>query len=78
MAETGQKVRFTEGRSYERGMVNFMPDDAAYLDAANRGDMETAQRMVDEAAKAAGTRLGRSCMGLPVSLVNLANERVGE
>ena len=28
--------------------------DAAYIDAVNRGDMETAQRMVDEAAKAAG------------------------
>lgn len=29
-------------------------DDAAYLSAVERGDMETAQRMVDEAAKAAG------------------------
>ena len=28
--------------------------DAAYMDAVNSGDMETAQRMVDEAAKAAG------------------------
>ena len=28
--------------------------DTAYLSAVNRGDMETAQRMVDEAAKAAG------------------------
>ena len=28
--------------------------DAAYLDAVRRGDMEEAQRMVDEAAKAAG------------------------
>ena len=28
--------------------------DTAYLDAVNRGDMETAQRMVDEAAKRAG------------------------
>lgn len=28
--------------------------DAAYLDAVKRGDMETTQRMVDEAAKAAG------------------------
>jgi len=28
--------------------------DASYLAAVNRGDMETAQRMVDEAAKAAG------------------------
>ena len=29
-------------------------DDAAYLEAVQRGDMETAQRMVDEAAKTAG------------------------
>jgi len=28
--------------------------DAAYLDAANRGDMDTAQRMVDDAARNAG------------------------
>lgn len=33
--------------------------DAAYMEAANRGDTETAQRMVDEAAKAAGYTIGR-------------------
>lgn len=32
--------------------------DKAYLDAVNRGDMETAQKMVDEAAKAAGYDIG--------------------
>lgn len=32
--------------------------DAAYLAAVERGDMETAQRMVDEAAMAAGFRTG--------------------
>lgn len=32
--------------------------DAAYLAAVERGDMETAQRMVDEAAKAAGYNVG--------------------
>ncbi len=31
-----------------------LPSDTDYLDAVNRGDMETAQRMVDEAASAAG------------------------
>ena len=31
-----------------------LPSDAAYMDAVNRGDMDTAQRMVDEAARAAG------------------------
>lgn len=30
-----------------------IPSDSEYLDAVDRGDMETAQRMVDEAAKAA-------------------------
>ena len=33
--------------------------DADYLDAVNRGDLETAQRMVDAAAKAAGYRFER-------------------
>ena len=28
--------------------------DADYMDAVNRGDMETTQKMVDEAARAAG------------------------
>jgi hypothetical protein len=32
--------------------------DSAYIDAVRRGDMKTAQRMVDEAAKAAGYNLG--------------------
>lgn len=36
------------------GVARFMPDDSSYLDAANRGDTATAQRMVDQAAKAAG------------------------
>ena len=31
-----------------------LPDDTAYLTAVERGDMETAQRMVDESARAAG------------------------
>jgi hypothetical protein len=47
--ENGQKVeesRFTASISPAQ--------DSAYLDAVKAGDMETAQRMVDEAAKAAG------------------------
>ena len=35
-------------------MVKNSDRDSSYLDAVNRGDMETAQRMVDEAANAAG------------------------
>ena len=38
--------------------ARFMPDDSSYLDAANRGDTATAQRMVDQAAKAAGYTIG--------------------
>ena len=30
--------------------------DAAYMDAVKRGDMKTAQRMVDAAAEAAGVK----------------------
>ena len=40
---------------YEGQVVYSLPKgDQAYMDAVNRGDMETAQRMVDEAAKKAG------------------------
>ena len=39
-----QRYRFSIGRS----------EDAAHMEAVERGDMETAQKMVDEAAKAAG------------------------
>ena len=34
--------------------VQFADRDTTYMDAVNRGDMETAQRMVDKAAKEAG------------------------
>ena len=34
--------------------TRFSLKDSDYMDAVNRGDMETAQKMVDEAAKAAG------------------------
>lgn len=38
----------------EKDVKKFSDRDTTYLDAVYRGDMETAQRMVDEAAKAAG------------------------
>ena len=37
-----------------KGQALYSDRDSSYLDAVNRGDMETAQKMVDEAAKAAG------------------------
>lgn len=61
---TNNGVKFVE---YEKGNdearldalnsiedVKFSDRDQSYLDAVDRGDMETAQRMVDEAAKRAG------------------------
>ena len=41
-------------RKVNDGVRYSLPSDQEYLDAVNHGDMETAQRMVDEAAKAAG------------------------
>ena len=38
----------------QSAVAQFRYSDRDYLDAVNRGDMETAQRMVDEAARAAG------------------------
>ena len=38
----------------ETGQARFMPSDADYLSAVKKGDTAAAQRMVDEAAKAAG------------------------
>ena len=43
----------TEHGEIKNAMLNFMPDDAGYLSAVKSGDTKTAQRMVDEAAKAA-------------------------
>jgi hypothetical protein len=49
-----------------RGEGNITPDmDDAYLAAVERGDMETAQRMVDEAAKKAGYNSGIVWHGTP-------------
>ena len=53
---SGKGENLSEGEQAE-SQVRFSiskADDAAYMDAVNRGDMETAQRMVDEAAREAG------------------------
>ena len=48
-------ARGADARASIRAGSRVTPDeDAAYMDAVNRGDMETAQRMVDEAANRAG------------------------
>jgi hypothetical protein len=40
------------------GQARFMPSDTDYLSAVKQGDTKAAQRMVDEAAKAAGYTVG--------------------
>ena len=40
------------------GQVRYMPSDTDYLSAVQKGDTQAAQRMVDEAAKAAGYSVG--------------------
>ena len=50
--------RFNEDDNDIRYSFEITPEqDAAYLDAVNNGDMETAQRMVDEAARENGYRI---------------------
>jgi SAM-dependent methyltransferase len=50
--------RQVESRGIVARKVNPMTSDSEYLDAVRRGDMKTAQRMVDVAAKAAGFTSG--------------------
>ena len=52
IAQTKPKVNSKSKKSSDERLA--LPEDSKYLDAVNRGDMETAQRMVDEAAKEAG------------------------
>ena len=66
-------------RVKEQGDLSFSLDDEAYLDAVNRNDMETAQRMVDEAAKKAGfpTRLLHGTQAFGFTKPNVANSDDG-
>ncbi len=60
------QIKFTNNTSYTRGQTdmrfaqawNETPHDAEYLAAVKRGDLATAQRMVDEAAREAGYDIG--------------------
>jgi hypothetical protein len=53
---SGEKIAREDGEMRRDTELSQM--DADYLDAVERGDMETAQKMVDEAAKAAGYDIG--------------------
>jgi hypothetical protein len=55
MAEEARAARPEEEVPFS---VREMPDDAAYMKAVEAGDMATAQRMVDVAAKGAGYNVG--------------------
>ena len=52
--QVGQPSNNSIAQSPNSVKRKFSDKDSIYLDAVNRGDMETAQRMVDEAAKEAG------------------------
>ena len=49
-----EKAMLDSKKVAEGGDVKFSDRDTAYMEAVNNGDMETAQRLVDEAAKASG------------------------
>ena len=51
--------------------------DTSYLDAVNRGDMVTAQRMVDEAAKKAGYTV-KAYHGTNADFLTFSKGRVGK
>lgn len=51
---TGEKAFFNEAQTHHNAQRNYSPSDSDYAAAVKRGDMAEAQRMVDEAAKAAG------------------------
>lgn len=50
----GTKLSGTMMVVTKKANAQYSDRDSAYIDAVNRGDMETAQKMVDEAAKKAG------------------------
>ena len=63
--ETAEKIRANERQSAELKRSISPEQEAEYLVAVEKGDMETAQRMVDEAAKAAGYTYGKVYHGTP-------------
>ena len=52
--ETNQALKGKNNKNSIEKTDKYSDRDTAYMDAVNRGDMETAQRLVDEAAKANG------------------------
>ncbi len=75
---------WTEGRAADEattsqgevGAQRYMPSDTAYLSAVQQGDTQAAQRMVDEAAKAAGYTIGPVYHGTPTGGFNVFDKRM--
>jgi hypothetical protein len=74
--ERGQEGQGEGGAVRQAGDVRFMPSDSDYLEAVNSGDTATAQRMVDEAAKAAGYTIGPVYHGTPTGGFNVFDKRM--
>jgi hypothetical protein len=72
----GQEGQGEGGAVRQAGDVRFMPSDSDYLEAVNSGDTATAQRMVDEAAKAAGYTIGPVYHGTPTGGFNVFDKRM--
>lgn len=60
----------------EVGAQRYMPSDTDYLSAVQQGDTQAAQRMVDEAAKAAGYTIGPVYHGTPTGGFNVFDKRM--
>jgi hypothetical protein len=60
----------------EVGAQRYMPSDTDYLSAVKQGDTQAAQRMVDEAAKAAGYTIGPVYHGTPTGGFNVFDKRM--
>lgn len=67
----------TEHGPIKEAMLSYMPaSDTDYLSAVKKGDTAAAQRMVDEAAKAAGYTIGPVYHGTPTGGFNVFDKRM--
>ena len=75
IAQTKPKVNRDSKKSSDERLA--LPEDTDYLDAVNRGDMETAQKMVDEAAKKAGYTI-KAYHGTPIKgITTFDSKKIG-
>jgi hypothetical protein len=74
---TPEMAQSISTKGQERFSPQITPEqDAAYLDAVQKGDTQAAQRMVDEAAKAAGYTVGPVYHGTPTGGFNVFDKRM--